>query len=63
MKHQSAFVILLVLFSAGLLPAQSVSELEARLKRSTSKSEKMNLSYQIAEKLLATSPAKASTYA
>ncbi len=63
MKYQSAFVILLALFSAGLLHAQSVSELEARLKRSTSKSEKMNLSYQIAEKLLATSPAKASNYA
>ena len=63
MKHQSAFVFLLALFTAGLLPAQAVSELEARLKRSSSKSEKMNLSYQIAEKLLASNPAKASEYA
>ncbi len=63
MKHQSAFVFLLALFTAGLLPAQAVSELEARLKRSSSKSEKMNLSYQIAEKLLASNPTKASEYA
>lgn len=63
MKHQSAFLLLLAIFSVGLLHAQSVSELEARLKRSTSKSEKMNISYQLAEKLLAGSPAKASGYA
>ena len=63
MKHQSAFVFLLVVFSAGLLPAQSVSELEARLKRAGTKNEKMNLAYQIAEKLLASNPAKASEYA
>lgn len=63
MKHQSAFVFILFVFSAGLLHAQSVSELESRLKRATSKSDKMNLSYQIAEKLLASSPAKSSAYA
>jgi class 3 adenylate cyclase len=63
MKHQSAFVFLLFIFSAGLLHAQSVGELEARLKKAGTKSEKMNLSYQIAEKLLASSPAKAATYA
>lgn len=63
MKHQSAFVFLLVIFSAGLLSAQSVSELEARLKRAGTKNEKMTLSYQIAEKLLASNPTKAATYA
>lgn len=63
MKHQSAFVFLLAFFSVGLLSAQSVSELEARMKRAGTKSEKMNLAYQIAEKLLASNPAKASEYA
>ena len=63
MKHQSAFIFLLAIFSVGLVRAQSVSELEARMKRSGSKTEKMNIAYQIAEKLLATSPAKASDYA
>lgn len=63
MKHQSAFIFLLAIFSVGLVHAQSVSELEARMKRSGSKTEKMNIAYQIAEKLLATSPAKASDYA
>ena len=63
MKHQSAFVFLLAVFSVGLLHAQSVSELDTRMKRATSKSDKMNLAYQIAEKLLASSPAKASEYA
>jgi class 3 adenylate cyclase len=45
------------------LHGQAVSELEARLKRSSSKSEKMTLNYQIAEKLIGSNPAKASTYA
>jgi class 3 adenylate cyclase len=63
MKYQSAFVFLLVIFSAGHLAAQSVSELEARLKRAGTKNEKMTLSYQIAEKLLSSNPAKAATYA
>lgn len=63
MKYQSAFVVFFALLGGSLLHAQSVSELEARLKRSGSKSEKMTLSYQIAEKLLAANPAKASDYA
>ncbi len=63
MKYQSAFVIFFALMGSSLLHAQSVSELEARLKRSGSKSEKMTLYYQIAEKLLPTNPAKASDYA
>ncbi|MBP6827511.1 MAG: hypothetical protein KA165_13195, partial [Saprospiraceae bacterium] len=63
MKYQSAFVVFFISAGSCLLHAQSASELEARLKRSASKSEKMTLSYQLAEKLLATSPAKASEYA
>ncbi len=63
MKYQSAFVVFFALIGSSLLHAQSVSELEARLKRSGSKSEKMTLYYQIAEKLLASNPAKASDYA
>lgn len=45
------------------LAAQSVSELEKKLGQAQSKSEKMNLCYQIAEKSLASSPAKAADYA
>ncbi|GAB4496349.1 MAG: hypothetical protein OHK0019_27890 [Saprospiraceae bacterium] len=63
MKYQSAFVLLFVIFNAAFLSAQSVSELEARLKRAGTKNEKMTLSYQIAEKLLSSNPAKAATYA
>ncbi|MBK7937718.1 MAG: hypothetical protein IPJ82_11775 [Lewinellaceae bacterium] len=63
MKYQSALVFIFALLGSGLLRAQAVSELEARLKRSGSKSEKMTLSYQIAEKLLASNPVKASEYA
>lgn len=50
-------------FGAQALLAQSVGELQGRLNRSTSKSEKMNLSYQIAEKLLSSNPAQAADYA
>lgn len=63
MKYQSAFVFLFVIFNAAFISAQSVSELEARLKRAGTKNEKMTLSYQIAEKLLSSNPAKAATYA
>ncbi|MCW5923369.1 MAG: hypothetical protein KIS77_13575 [Saprospiraceae bacterium] len=63
MKHQSAFVFIFFILSAGLLQAQAVSELEAQLKRATSKSDKMNISYQLAEKLLGSNPTKAAAYA
>ncbi|MBX2893282.1 MAG: hypothetical protein KF734_20385 [Saprospiraceae bacterium] len=63
MKHQSAFVFILFILGAGLLQAQAVSELEAQLKRATSKSDKMNISYQLAEKLLGSNPTKAAVYA
>jgi len=43
--------------------AQSVAELEKKLAKSQSKSEKMNLLYQIAEKTLASSPTKSADYA
>lgn len=64
MNRYSAFSIL-ILFC--LLPAaasaQSVAELKSKLNRSQSKTEKMNLSYQIAEKTLASSPGEAANYA
>jgi len=64
MKHQSAFVLFFALLGiTSFINAQAVSELEARLKRASTKNEKMTLSYQIAEKLLASNPAKAATYA
>ncbi|MDX2279286.1 MAG: adenylate/guanylate cyclase domain-containing protein [Saprospiraceae bacterium] len=58
----AALLFLLPLFS-HVLSAQSVSELEARLRRANSKSDKLTLNYQLAEKLLPTSPAKAAEYA
>lgn len=64
MKSFSAcIVLLLTILMAGPLGAQSVSELKSRLNRSQSKSEKMNLSYQIAEKMLLSSPQEAADYA
>ena len=47
----------------SVLTAQSVSELEARFNRSGSKTEKMNLAYQIAEKSIASNAKKASDFA
>jgi adenylate cyclase len=43
--------------------AQSVSELEKRLAKAQSKNEKLTLCYQLAEKTLSSSPAKAADYA
>jgi adenylate cyclase len=45
------------------LTAQSVGELEKKLDKSQSKSEKMNLCYQIAEKLIGSNATKAADYA
>ena len=58
MKYLTAFFLLFIL--AGWLPAnaQSISELEAKYNKSGSKSERMNLAYQIAEKSLSASNAK-----
>ncbi len=63
MKQFIAALLFLIPFFSHVLSAQSVSELEARLRRANSKSDKLNLNYQLAEKLLPTSPAKAAEYA
>jgi adenylate cyclase len=63
MKYSSAFILLLVVFGIQSTVAQSIADLEAKFNRSGSKSEKMNLAYQIAEKTIGTSPKKASEYA
>jgi class 3 adenylate cyclase len=63
MKYPSALALLFVLLGPPALLAQSVSELEARFSRSSSKSEKMNFAYQIAEKSLTSNAQKASNYA
>jgi adenylate cyclase len=60
MKYLSLF---LLLCSALTLSAQTVSELEAKLKRSGSKQEKLDLSMKLVDKLLASNPAKAAEYA
>ncbi|MBL7805960.1 MAG: hypothetical protein JNL02_19620 [Saprospiraceae bacterium] len=63
MKFPHGLLFFLFFLGAQALLAQSVGELQGRLNRSTSKSEKMNLSYQIAEKLLSSNPAQAADYA
>ena len=52
MKFSSAFCLLLCFFLAHFAAAQSIAELEGRFNRSTSKSERMGLAYQIAQKAL-----------
>lgn len=56
------WMLLLSVF-AGNIQAQSIADLEARLKRATSKNEKLTLNYQLAEKLMSGNPGKAATYA
>ncbi len=63
MKQFITALLFLLPFFSHVLSAQSVSELEARLRRANSKSDKLTLNYQLAEKLLPTSPAKAAEYA
>lgn len=63
MKQFITALLFLIPFFSHVLSAQSVSELEARLRRANSKSDKLSLNYQLAEKLLPTSPAKAAEYA
>ncbi len=64
---QTPVRILLPLLIGLLLPmlalGQSVAELERKLDKSQSKSEKMNLCYQIAEKLIGSNANKAADYA
>lgn len=60
-RQITAFLFLVVV--PVFLSAQSVAELERKLNASQSKSEKMNLCYQIAEKTLASSPKKSADYA
>jgi adenylate cyclase len=62
MKKITLVCFLLGCCLAGTLTAQSVAELERKLNASQSKSEKMNLCYQIAEKLLSSSPSRSADY-
>jgi len=63
MKYLSAFTALFIFLGLNVLSAQSVAELEAKFKRSTSKNERMNFAYQIAEKSISSNAKKASDYA
>ncbi|MBN8680969.1 MAG: hypothetical protein J0M29_22280 [Chitinophagales bacterium] len=56
MRYLTALILLFS--SLQWLPAQSVAELEARFNRSSSKTERLNFAYQIAEKSLAANNAK-----
>ena len=63
MKYYAAFATLFLFLGLNTLSAQSVAELEAKFNRSSSKNERMNYAYQIAEKTIATNAKKASDYA
>ncbi|MDO8367915.1 MAG: adenylate/guanylate cyclase domain-containing protein [Saprospiraceae bacterium] len=63
MKYYSAFAALFFYLGLNVIAAQSVAEMEAKFKRSTSKNDRMNLAYQIAEKSIAVNARKASDYA
>ena len=63
MNHTiSAFVFLFTTIAFSV-SAQSVAELEGRLKRANNKTDKLTISMQLTDKLMATSPAKAADYA
>lgn len=64
MKVKFSLLILLACFFAGsAAQAQSVGELEARFKKATSKQDKMNIAYQLAEKMKRSNASKAADYA
>jgi len=63
MKYYSAFAALFFFFGLNALSAQTVAELEAKFNRSSSKNERLNYAYQIAEKSIATNAKKASDFA
>ena len=63
MKYYSAFAALFFFLGLSAVSAQSVAELETRFNRSTSKNDRMNYAYQIAEKSIITNSKKASDYA
>jgi adenylate cyclase len=63
MTPRTAFIFLIAVFYSGLLLAQSVGTMETQLRRSNSKEERMNLSFQIARASLTGNPSKAAEYA
>jgi class 3 adenylate cyclase len=63
MKYSISALILFSLLFVQSLAAQSVSELEGKLRRANSKNDKLALTYQLAEKLLPSNPTKAADYA
>lgn len=63
MNYKISALFSVLILCAVSVSAQSVSELESRLKRANSKNDKLNITYQLAEKLIASNPAKAADYA
>lgn len=63
MKKSVAIVLLALLFAPFLGSSQTVAELEGRLRKATTKKERMDISYSIAEKSLTSNPAKTVDYA
>jgi adenylate cyclase len=63
MKYTALILCLGGLLSGPALLAQSIPDLEARLKKASSKNDKLNLSFQLAEKLMPSNPGKAAEYA
>lgn len=63
MKYLAAFWCFWLIGGISVLAGQSVSDLEGRLKRAGSKSEKLALNLQLTEKLMGSDPGRASGYA
>lgn len=59
---QRLFSVFLLVFPI-LLWSQSVQDLESRLSKATTKTEKMNVTFQLAQATLSSNPAKAADYA
>ncbi len=64
MKVKLSLLISLVCFFAwSVVQGQSVGELESRFKKATSKQDKMNIAYELADKMKRSNAAKAADYA
>ena len=62
-RYSAAIFLLLAFLVPAGSGAQSIGELKSKLNRAQSKADRMNLSYQLAEKLLNGSPGEAADYA
>jgi hypothetical protein len=59
----SVLISLVYFFALSVAQGQSVGELESRFKKATSKQDKMNIAYELADKMKRSNAAKAADYA